>query len=235
MAVEDKYVNDNLADDSREVAVFSGGDNLKVAVNTEEIAAADSDGSVYRFFKGWSSQRRIHKILLFNDAITGGTDYDIGLYKSDLGAVIDKDCFADGLDLSVASQGAISSLAGSLTGTVDGTIADVAAIALSTAGGNTYTDAVVNSAVNTAITSVNLQLKELQTKLNEAIARLANSGFSASKDGMQIVDLPNFGKSMYELASGETDADHNFCVDIALTANTVGSGAGSVTMVVLYS
>lgn len=57
-----------------------------------------------------------------------------------------------------------ATLAGTLTGSADGTIADVAAV--STAGGNTYAD----SAINTAITSVNLQLKELQTILNAVVA-----------------------------------------------------------------
>lgn len=61
-------------------------------------------------------------------------------------------------------------IAGTLTGTTDGTMEDVADIALSTS--DTYTDAAVNTAVNAAILSLNLQLKELQTKLNELIAAL---------------------------------------------------------------
>ena len=60
----------------------------------------------------------------------------------------------------------MTALAGTLTGTIDGTIADVAAVA--TAGGNTYAD----SAINTAITSVNLQHKELQAVLNNTVAKL---------------------------------------------------------------
>lgn len=55
-------------------------------------------------------------------------------------------------------------LGGTLTGTTDGDMADIADIALST--GNTYADSDVNNAVNTAIASANLQLKELQTALN---------------------------------------------------------------------
>ena len=55
----------------------------------------------------------------------------------------------------------VTALAGTMTGTTDGTIADVAAVA-----GNTTGD------INGAITDVNLQLKELQTKLNELIAAL---------------------------------------------------------------
>ena len=57
-----------------------------------------------------------------------------------------------------------ATVAGTMTGTTDGTIADVAAV--ETAGGNTYAD----SAINTAITSVNLQLKELLVALNAVIA-----------------------------------------------------------------
>lgn len=70
--------------------------------------------------------------------------------------------------------GAVTNLAGSMTGSVDGTIADVAAV--STSGGNTYSDA----AINAAITSVNLQLKELQAKLNAALAALRTAGVIAS-------------------------------------------------------
>lgn len=66
----------------------------------------------------------------------------------------------------LAALAGVTALAGTLTGTIDGTIADVAAVA--TAGGNTYAD----SAINTAITSVNLQHKELQAVLNNTVAKL---------------------------------------------------------------
>ena len=57
----------------------------------------------------------------------------------------------------------VTTLAGTRTGTIDGTIADAAAV--STSGGNTYAD----SAINTAITSINLQMKELQAVLNNVV------------------------------------------------------------------
>lgn len=66
----------------------------------------------------------------------------------------------------LAALADVTALAGTLTGTIDGTIDDVAAVA--TAGGNTYAD----SAINTAITSVNLQHKELQAVLNNTVAKL---------------------------------------------------------------
>lgn len=68
---------------------------------------------------------------------------------------------------------AVLNLAGTLTGTVDGTIVDIAPVA--TAGGNTYADA----AINTAITSINVQHKELQTTLNALLTGLRAAGIIA--------------------------------------------------------
>ncbi|MFN3856542.1 MAG: hypothetical protein ACK4RV_02250 [Caulobacter sp.] len=68
-----------------------------------EVAAADDNASVYRFVRVRSSDR-ISEIMLANDAITGGTDYDVGIYETAAygGAVVSKDVFADGLDVSSA-------------------------------------------------------------------------------------------------------------------------------------
>lgn len=67
----------------------------------------------------------------------------------------------------------VTNLGGTLTGTTTGTMANIAAIALSTS--NTYTDAAVNTAVNAAVTALNLQLKELQTKVNSLLTSLRNA------------------------------------------------------------
>jgi len=77
-------------------------------------------------------------------------------------------------DSGFAQAANVAALTGTLTGTVDGALADVAAV--STAGGNTYSDA----AINTAITAVNLQLKELQTKQAAILTSLKNAGLMAS-------------------------------------------------------
>jgi hypothetical protein len=74
--------------------------------------------------------------------------------------------------------GAVVDLAGTLTGTTTGTMADITDIALSTS--DTYADAAVNAAVNAAVLELNLQLKELQTKVNEALAALRAAGVIAS-------------------------------------------------------
>lgn len=67
----------------------------------------------------------------------------------------------------------VAALTGTMTGTVTGGMVDVTA--LSTAGGNTYTDA----AVNAKITLVNLQLKELQTEINLVLTAVKNAGLMA--------------------------------------------------------
>lgn len=76
------------------------------AVGAVEKAASDSNSSVYRIARFRSSDR-VSQLTLFNDAITAGTSYDLGLYRTAFegGAVVDADLFASALDLSSASQG----------------------------------------------------------------------------------------------------------------------------------
>jgi hypothetical protein len=76
---------------------------------------------------------------------------------------------AEGL-AAVVEQAAVADLGGSLTGTTDGDLADIAAINLSTS--DSYTDAAVNTAVNAVVTAANLQIKELQVKVNDLLAKL---------------------------------------------------------------
>lgn len=70
-----------------------------------------------------------------------------------------------------AQVAALTSLGGTITGaTANDTMTAVADIALSTS--NTYTDAAVNGAVNTAIASIENNLADLQAKVNAIIAAL---------------------------------------------------------------
>jgi hypothetical protein len=80
---------------------------LYEAVGTVEKAGSDSNGSVYRVARFRSSDR-ISDIKVLNDAITGATSYDVGLYRTayDGGAVVDADLFASAVDISSASTGA---------------------------------------------------------------------------------------------------------------------------------
>lgn len=81
------------------VSPVEGGGWLNAIAASIEVAAADDDTSVYRFFRIHSSWR-VHTVLLLNDAITSGTSYDFGLYTIGGGAVVDADFFASAVDLS---------------------------------------------------------------------------------------------------------------------------------------
>lgn len=80
----------------------------------------------------------------------------------------------DELGAGGAPGAAIADLGGTLTGTNDGSLADVAHVA--TSGGNTYSDA----AVNAALDAVNGNAKELQAKVNAILAALRSAGIIAS-------------------------------------------------------
>lgn len=77
---------------------------VREQVGTLEIAAADDTASVYRLARVHSSWR-ISQLTAFCDAITSGTDYDFGLYRTadDGGAVVDANAYADGQTLASAS------------------------------------------------------------------------------------------------------------------------------------
>jgi hypothetical protein len=161
MAVEDKYVGTLTAAGKLEKAALVSGDKLIVMVATEEIAAADDDGSIYRFFKSVPSNLIPVEITVATDGQTGMSDCDLGLYKVGVGgAVVEKDILMDGQTL---------------------------ASALTRASGH--------------------QL------------------------GLQSVNIADIGKTLAEL-SGQTKPDLSY--DIALTANTVGSAAGTVTIIATF-
>lgn len=100
MAVEDKYVNTEVAAGKKgNVAKVSGGKILALIASFEQ-AAADSNASVYRLARLPANAIPL-RCEIYADAAIDGTDYDLGLYKPGVGgAVVDKDIFADGLDLS---------------------------------------------------------------------------------------------------------------------------------------
>lgn len=75
---------------------------LKSSSMTLSVAAADGDGEIYcalPVFSSWS----IKNIWVYNDAITGGTSYDIGLYTTAATpVVVDADAYASAVDMSSA-------------------------------------------------------------------------------------------------------------------------------------
>jgi len=84
------------------VSVSHGRLHEKVA--TVEIAADDSANHEYRLFRVHSSWR-ISEILRYNDAITSGSDYDVGIYDiaENGSAVVNVNLFADAISLVSAS------------------------------------------------------------------------------------------------------------------------------------
>lgn len=115
MAVENKYVDANLAAGKVTSALNEQGTKTITAVATVAVASADDDGSVYRLFKNVPSSLVPVKIAVHNTAITSGSDYDLGLYAANGGAVVDKDILADGLDMSSARTIATDNNAGMTT------------------------------------------------------------------------------------------------------------------------
>lgn len=70
---------------------------------TIELAAADNDGDIFALIMVHSSWS-LTDIQVINDAITAGTDFNIGLYSQDGGVITDADenCYADAVDMSTA-------------------------------------------------------------------------------------------------------------------------------------
>lgn len=105
MAVEDKYINSDIASGYIADRALSG--KIVGLTTTFEIAAADDDGSVYRLFKevpaNWIPY--LGGAVLACDAITAGTDFDLGVYAVGVGgAAVDADCLMDGQTLASASR-----------------------------------------------------------------------------------------------------------------------------------
>lgn len=162
MAVEDKYVDANIVAGKVASAIVTGtGTRTVTMVATVAVAAADDDGSVYRVFNDIPSSFVPVNICIQNTAITSGTDYDLGIYKPNGGAVVDKDILMDG---------------------------------------QTMASAVTVATWNNA--------------------------------GMGALTLSNGLQSLGTL-SAQTDVDSSY--DLALTANTVGSAAGTIRVTATFA
>lgn len=163
MAVVDAFVDTLVAANKKgNPSKISGGRVLTLA-QTFEVAAADDNASIYRLARLPANAVPV-ECKIVNDALTSGTDWDLGLYKQNGGAVVDKDIFLDGGDLSSARA---------ITAPLDG---------------------------------------------------LTNLGGADP--------LAAIGKKLWELL-GLTEPNQQG-YDLALTANTVGSAAGTVSIIFSY-
>lgn len=144
------------------------GLKLEIAVVTFEVAAADDNASVFRIFRNLDGNIRPIMILVANDAITAGTDYDMGIYNTGIGGAV---------------IGA--------TDLLNGTAMDLSA---------------AHASINPG------------TALN----------------AMAAVAIENIGKKLFELAS-HTEVTKKKGYDLALTANTCGTAAGTITVALVYT
>jgi hypothetical protein len=90
-------------DAGRNVPLWLCGAQCEEGVATLEVAAADDDGSVYRFLRvhsSWSPRA----LLVTNDAITGGTAFEIGLHETaeNGGGAADADLFGTAVSMASA-------------------------------------------------------------------------------------------------------------------------------------
>lgn len=102
MAVVNKYSDTLIEAGKLQKSALAVGSPELVMIAKVDVVAGDDDGSVYRILKGIDSSAIITGIEIYNGAITAGTDYDLGFYQTEAGAVADKDILVDGADLSSA-------------------------------------------------------------------------------------------------------------------------------------
>ena len=103
MAVENYFTN-NSANVGEKSESGSNAHEIIRIVGAVSVAAADDNGSTYLVAKDIPSSFRPVKCTIMTDAITGGTDYDLGFYSSQDGSVVSKDILVNGQDLSSASR-----------------------------------------------------------------------------------------------------------------------------------
>lgn len=83
--------------------VALAGGRVRAISETVEVAAADDDGSVYRLARV-NSNWHIVSLLTLNDAITLGSQYDLGLYQiaENGGSPLSKACYAEAVSMATA-------------------------------------------------------------------------------------------------------------------------------------
>lgn len=163
MAVENKYIDSLIVAGKKTGAAFTGpGAEEVTMVATFEVAAADDDGSVYRVFKAVPSNLIPTEVTIACDAITGGTDYDLGLYKTDLGAVVDKDVLMDGQTLASALTRATGHQLGLAAVDVSAVKSTLATLSAQTNPDVAYDIALTGNTVGTAAGTVTVIAKFVQ-------------------------------------------------------------------------
>lgn len=164
MAVEDKYVDSLVAAGKKTKAALGGaGEHEITLVATVEIAAADDDGSVYRLFKSVPSSYIPTEVSIMSDGITGGTDYDLGIYKVGVGgAAVDKDVLMDGQTMASALTRATGHQLGLAAVNIDSLYKTLATLSAQTTPDASYDIALTGNTVGTAAGTVSVIAKFVQ-------------------------------------------------------------------------
>lgn len=147
----DVYVDSNIVAGKKTSALFTGaGAETVTMAQTVTIASGDANGDVYRVFAGVPSSLVPLKIEVFNTAITGGTDYDLGLYEVNSGAVVDADILADGVSMATARTIATSNNVGMTTVDIADGLESLGELSAQTEVDSAYDVALTANTVGTA-------------------------------------------------------------------------------------
>lgn len=102
-----KYVNTSQAAGAKTMAGAAFPGQLLQLLGTYEKTAADNDTSVLRLGTVPANAIPVPQLsFINNDALAGATDIDVGVYaplSDGVGAVADKDCLSDGLDINAGN------------------------------------------------------------------------------------------------------------------------------------
>jgi hypothetical protein len=156
MAVEDKYVNANIVAGKKAESFATVGQKTITLVQTVEIASGDDNGSVYRFFAGVPSTYIPVEITIVCDAITSGSDFDLGLYAVNGGEVVDKDVLMDGQTLAIALTRATGNQLGLSAVGKDAVTSTLGELSAQTNVSAAYDIALTGNAVGTAAGTVSI-------------------------------------------------------------------------------
>ena len=103
MSVQDYFVN-NSSNVGEKTEPGSNAHEVVRAVGAAAILVADDDNSTFLLIKDVPSSFRPTKGTIMCDAITGGTDFNIGVANSETGVIVDDNLFVDAQTLATASR-----------------------------------------------------------------------------------------------------------------------------------
>jgi len=148
--MRDVYADSALEAGKKASALNEQGTKTVTAVATIAVASGDDDNSIYRAFANVPSNMVPVMICIHNTAMTSSTDWDVGLYKTNGGAVVEKDILADGLDLSSARTIATWNNAGLTSLTLSNGTQDLGTLSAQTAPDAAYDIALTANTVGSA-------------------------------------------------------------------------------------